>query len=155
MVSYTAPNLHLALPKSAELENDMKMNWILAVALMAVLGCGTAFAQDGDKPARERDRPAKGERKGDRPAKGERDREAKGERGEGHAERHRKVRKHLAELEAKLKRAKAKQGEGDAENPERLDEMIKRLEAKIAEVKAKIAAHREKHGEGRGEGNDS
>ncbi|MEZ5991770.1 MAG: hypothetical protein R3E76_05405 [Planctomycetota bacterium] len=125
----------------------MKMNWILAVALMAVLGCGAAFAQDGDKPARERDRPAKGERKGDRPAKGE--------RGEGHAEKHRKIRQHLAELEAKLKRAKAKQAEGDAENPERLNEVISRLETKIAEIKAKIAAHREKHGEGRDEGNDS
>ena len=155
MFSYTAPTLHPALPKTAKLEIDMKMNWILAVALMAVLGCGAAFAQDGDKPAREGDRPARGERKGDRPAKGERDREAKGERGEGHADKHRKILKHLAELEAKLKRAKAKQAEGDAENPDRLDEVVKRLEAKIAEIKAKIAAHREKHGEGRGEGNDS
>lgn len=138
----------------------MKINWILAVALMAVLGGSAAFAQDGDKPKREGDRPAKGERhdKGDRPAKGERpdkgDRPAKGDRPEKgdrkaeHAEKHEKVRQHIAELKKKLAHLKAKQEGGESEDPERLAEAIKRIEERLAEIKAKLAEHNEKrHGE--------
>lgn len=105
------------------LESNMKIHWILALALSLTLGAGTLAAQEGEQP--------------NGPQR---------ERKEQHQDRHKRIHELVKNLQEKLVELKKRQAEG-GEHAEEIAKRIEAIEAKLKEIRAKLAEHREKHGE--------
>ena len=109
------------------------MRYILSTILVAVLSAGALSAQSA------------GDGQGITGGQG-------GQAGQGQChKRHHFIMQHLKFLEHLLATIKKRIASGECQDPQKAAEAVAKLEQRIANIKAKIAEHKDKHHEGRGE----